>query len=109
MKNYVNLIFLFAGLSLHLFFVFYLGVVMNETGSNKQFLLWFYYNKSNFSKLELELDFSTSFYKLQMQVFLSAFIIQAIYISRSFEILVTDLINLVYTYLFLYCKEFVIQ
>lgn len=58
-KNYVNLIFLFAGLSLHLFFVFYLGVVMNETGFNKQFLLWFYYNKSNILKLELELDFST--------------------------------------------------
>lgn len=40
MENYDNLIFLFA---LHLFFVFYLGVVMNETGFNKQFLLWFYY------------------------------------------------------------------
>lgn len=82
---------------------------MNETGLNKQFLLWFYYKKSNILKLELELDFSTSFYKLQMKVFLSAFIIQAIYISRSFEILVTDLLNLVYTYLFLYCKEFVIH
>lgn len=75
MKNYVNLIFLFAGLSLHLFFVFYLGVVMNEAGFNKKFLSWFYYNKSNISKLELELDVSTSFYKLQMKVFLSAFII----------------------------------
>lgn len=60
-------------------------------------------------KSELELDFSTSFYKLQMKVFLSNFIIQAIYISRSFEILVTDFLNLFYTYLFLYCKEFVIQ
>lgn len=88
MENYDNLIFLFAGLSLHLFFVFYLCVVMNETGFSKQFLLWFYYSKSNILKLELELDFSTSFYKLQMKVFLSAFIIQAIYISRSFGILV---------------------
>lgn len=94
MENYDNVIFfLFASLSLHLFFVFYLGIVMNETGFNKQFLLRFYYNKSNIWKLELELYFSTSFYKLQMKVFLSAFIIQAIYISRSFEILVTDLIN----------------
>lgn len=72
MKNYDNLIFLFAGLSLHLFFVFYLGVVMNETGFNKQFLLLFYYNKSNILKLELKPDFSTSFYKLQIKVVNSA-------------------------------------
>lgn len=72
MKNYDNLTFLFAGLSLHLFFLFYLDVVMKETGFNKQFFLWFYYNKSNILKLELKLDFSTSFYKLQMKVFLSA-------------------------------------
>lgn len=45
---------------------------MNETGFNKQFLLLFYYNKSNILKLELKPDFSTSFYKVQMQVFLSA-------------------------------------
>lgn len=37
MKNHDNLIFLFASLSLHLFFVFYLGAVMNETSFNKQF------------------------------------------------------------------------
>lgn len=72
MENYDSQIFLFAGLKFHLFFVFYLGVVMNETGFNKQFLLWFYYNKANILKLELELDFSTSFCKLQMKVFLSA-------------------------------------
>lgn len=57
MKNHHNLIFLFASLSLHLFFVFYLGVVMNETGFKNQFLLLFYYNKSNILKLKLEFDF----------------------------------------------------
>lgn len=72
MKNYDNQIFLFASLSLHLFFVFYLGVVMNETSFNKQFSLWFNYKKSNILKLELELDFSTSFYKFQLKFFLSA-------------------------------------